>query len=156
MEYDHILHRKIRLLWRYMMVVSNGIIFSLFFFFFSQFLTRAGVQTVLCNGQMGEFASLTLEERKSLTAFTRESFSGVYSQQHITALYCFCWLNILPLMNKRTLKKVSCATFVTVYDWSYTISPFTLRPRVRGVGQCVNNVKMMIKDANTVSTLQEL
>ena len=44
--------------------------------FFSKFLAKAGVQTVLCNGETGEFASLAMEERRLLVEFARESFPG--------------------------------------------------------------------------------
>lgn len=46
------------------------------FFFFAKFLSKAGVPTVLCNGEMGEFSSLTTEERTLLVQFAREAFSG--------------------------------------------------------------------------------
>ena len=41
-----------------------------------KFLAKMGVQTVLCNGEAGEFASLGMEERRLLVEFARESFSG--------------------------------------------------------------------------------
>ncbi|CAN0568790.1 unnamed protein product, partial [Ectocarpus sp. 12 AP-2014] len=41
-----------------------------------QFLSEAGVPTILCNGEAGEFASLTTGERKLIVEFARKTFSG--------------------------------------------------------------------------------
>lgn len=41
-----------------------------------QFLSKAGVPTILCNGETAEFASLTTDERRLLVEFAREAFSG--------------------------------------------------------------------------------
>ncbi|CAM9835997.1 unnamed protein product, partial [Laminaria digitata] len=49
-----------------------------------QFLAKAGVQTVVCNGETGEFASLAVEERKLLVEFARESFAGTVVN-HVSA-----------------------------------------------------------------------
>ncbi|CAM9914809.1 unnamed protein product, partial [Ectocarpus fasciculatus] len=49
-----------------------------------QFLSKAGVPTILCNGEAGEFASLTTDERKLLVEFARDSFSGTVLN-HVSA-----------------------------------------------------------------------
>ncbi|CAM9771105.1 unnamed protein product, partial [Scytosiphon promiscuus] len=49
-----------------------------------QFLSKAGVRTILCNGEMGEFASLTTGERELLLEFARETFPGTVLN-HVSA-----------------------------------------------------------------------
>lgn len=41
-----------------------------------QYLSKAGVPTILCNGETAEFTSLTTDERRLLVEFAREAFSG--------------------------------------------------------------------------------
>ncbi|CAM9265704.1 unnamed protein product [Ectocarpus sp. 12 AP-2014] len=49
-----------------------------------QFLSEAGVPTILCNGEAGEFASLTTGERKLIVEFARKTFSGTVLN-HVSA-----------------------------------------------------------------------
>ncbi|CAN0250573.1 unnamed protein product, partial [Hapterophycus canaliculatus] len=49
-----------------------------------QFLSKAGVRTILCNGEMAEFASLTTGERELLVEFAREAFPGTVLN-HVSA-----------------------------------------------------------------------
>ena len=42
----------------------------------AQYLSKAGVPTILCNGETAEFTSLTTDERRLLVEFAREAFSG--------------------------------------------------------------------------------
>ncbi|CAN0316438.1 unnamed protein product [Ectocarpus sp. 6 AP-2014] len=49
-----------------------------------QFLSKAGVPTILCNGEAGEFASLTTGERKLIVEFARRTFSGTVLN-HVSA-----------------------------------------------------------------------
>jgi dihydrodipicolinate synthase/N-acetylneuraminate lyase len=45
-------------------------------FLLLQFLEAAGVQAVICNDTVAEYAALTLEERQRLLRFCRRRFSG--------------------------------------------------------------------------------